>query len=153
MSDPVNQATVDLIKRNEGCVLHAYPDPATHGEPYTIGYGHTGQDVYPGLVIDQAQAEELLRADLARFEDGIDDLLDDAASTSDNEFGAMVSLAFNIGLGNFAKSSVLRLHNAGDKEAAANAFLLWNKAAGRVFPALERRRREERTLYLTPDPA
>lgn len=151
MTDPVNQATVDLIKRNEGCRLHAYPDPATGGDPWTIGYGHTGADVSPGVAIDLAKAEELLRADLAKFEEGVDDLIDENAVTSDNEFGAMVSLAYNVGLGNFGKSSVLRYHNAGQPVAAANAFLLWNKAAGRVMAGLERRRHEEATLYMKPD--
>lgn len=151
MADPVNAATVALIKRNEGCVLHAYPDPATGGDPWTIGFGHTGPDVHPGLVIDEAKAEELLRADLAQFEDGVDDEITDGVNTTDNQFGAMVSLAYNIGLGNFAKSSVIRYHNAGRIAAAANAFLLWNRAAGRVLAGLDRRRHEEGQLYLTPD--
>jgi lysozyme len=146
MSDPVNQATVDLIKRNEGCRLEAYQDSVS---VWTIGYGHTGPDVSEGLRITQEQAEELLRKDLERFQDGIDDAI--GGDTSDNQYGAMVSLAFNIGLGNLRHSSVLRLHNAGDKAGAADAFLLWNKAGGRVLSGLDRRRQEERTLYLTPD--
>ena len=149
MSDPVNQATIDLIKRNEGCVLDAYPDPATGGDPWTIGVGHTGPDVAEGLSITQERAEELLRQDLGRFEDGVDDLLAESAATSDNQYGAMVSLAFNIGLGNFRTSSVLREHNAGNNQAAADAFRMWNKAAGKVMAGLTRRREEERTLYLT----
>lgn len=151
MSDPVNQATIDLIKRNEGCILHAYPDPATNAEPYTIGYGHTGPDVHLGLVITQEQAEDLLKQDLNKFEDGVDDLLAENASTSDNQFGAMVSLAYNIGLGNFQHSSVLRYHNSGATQKAADSFLLWNKATGKVMRGLTRRRQEERQLYLTPD--
>lgn len=146
----VNKATIALIKRNEGCVLHAYPDPATGGQPWTIGYGHTGM-VYPGMTISEARAEELLRQDLTKFEDGVDDLLAEMADTSENEFGAMVSLAYNVGLGNFRKSSVLRYHNEGQKALASNAFLLWNKAAGRVMTGLTRRRGEERKLYLTED--
>lgn len=149
--DPVNTATIALIKRNEGCVLHAYADPATGGDPWTIGYGHTGPDVFPGLTISQARAEELLRQDLAKFEEGVVDLLDDDTETTDNQFGAMVSLAYNVGLGNFKKSSVLRFHNKDMKAAAANAFLLWNKAAGKVMAGLTRRRHEEGHLYLTPD--
>jgi len=147
MSDPVNQATIDLIKRNEGCVLHAYQDSVG---VWTIGYGHTGQDVTAGMTIAQDRAEELLRADLGKFEDGVDDALAESADTTDNQFGAMVSLAFNIGLGNFGTSSVLRHHNTGDAAAAADAFLLWNKAGGEVLAGLDRRRHEERTLYLTP---
>lgn len=146
MSDPVNQATIDLIKRNEGCELTAYRDSVG---VLTIGYGHTGDDVTEGLRITQQQAEALLRQDLEKFQDGVDDLV--TGDASDNQFGAMVSLAFNIGLGNFRTSSVLRNHNAGDHQATADAFLLWNKAGGHVLPGLDRRRHEERALYLTAD--
>lgn len=152
-ADPVNPATIALIKRNEGCILHAYPDPATGSDPWTIGYGHTGPDVHPHLSITQEQADALLISDLHKFEAGVDDLLDPNASTTDNQFGAMVSLAYNVGLGNLGKSSVLRFHNAGENAKAADAFLLWDKANGRVFTGLVRRRHEERQLYLTPDPA
>jgi lysozyme len=148
MSDPVNQATIELIKRNEGCELTAYQDSVG---VWTIGYGHTGPDVSAGLRITQDQAEALLRQDLEKFQDGVDDLL--GADTSDNQFGAMVSLAFNIGLGHFKTSSVLREHNAGHTQTAADAFLLWNKAGGKELKGLTRRRAEERGLYLTPDPA
>lgn len=147
MSDPVNQATLDLIKRNEGCKLDAYQDSVG---VWTIGYGHTGPDVAEGLVITQERAEELLRQDLGKFQDGVDDAIAETADTSDNQYGAMVSLAFNIGLGHFGTSSVLRDHNAGNHQAAADAFLMWNKAGGQVLRGLDRRRHEERTLYLTP---
>ncbi len=143
---PINAAGLEIIKRNEGLRLDAYPDPATGGDPWTIGYGHTGQ-VHEGMTISQAQADAYLAEDLDKFETGVNDLIEQA---TDNQFSAMVSLSYNIGLGNFEKSSVLKLHNAGEYPAAANAFLMWNKAAGRVFAGLERRRNEERTLYLTP---
>ncbi len=149
MTDPVNDATIELIKRNEGCVLHSYQDSVG---VWTIGYGHTGDHVTEGLHITQSQAEQILRQDLERFEDGVDAVLADDADTSDNEFGAMVSLAYNIGLGAFARSSVLRYHNAGQKDAAAQAFLMWDHAGGVALPGLRRRRKEERGLYLTPDP-
>lgn len=148
MADPVNAETVHLIMSNEGCRLHAYKDPAG---VWTIGYGHTGPDVQPGTSIEGEGAENLLEQDLAKFEDGVDDALSDDADTSDNEFGAMVSLAYNIGLGNFRSSSVLRFHNAGQKQDAAAAFLMWNRAAGRVLDGLTRRRQQERALYLKPD--
>ncbi len=139
-----NAAGLDLITRNEGCVLHAYQDSVG---VWTIGYGHTGADVQPGLVINQAGAEQLLRRDLDKFERGVEGELDGAACT-DNQFAAMVSLAYNVGLGNFAKSSVLRLHRAGDYNGAAAAFSMWNKAGGRVLAGLTRRRAEEARLYL-----
>lgn len=148
--DPINAAGLELIKRNEGCRLKAYPDPATGGDPWTVGYGHTGPDVHPGLVITQARADELLREDLDKFEEGVTNLLD-GADTGDNEYAAMICLAYNIGLGNFAKSSVRRRHKAGRFDEAADAFRLWNKAGGRVLAGLTRRREEERALYLKDD--
>ncbi len=148
MSYPVNHATIDLIKRNEGCVLHAYPDPATGGDPWTIGFGHTGSDVSEGLEWSQEQADAALKEDLHKFEDGVDALLE--GDVTDNQFGAMVSLAYNIGLGHFAESSVLREHNAGNYQTAAKEFMLWDKAAGEYMEGLHRRRAEESALYLTP---
>ncbi len=137
-----------MIERDEGDRLTSYPDPATGGEPWTIGYGHTGPDVTPGLTITQAQAEMFLASDLLRFQDGVKEHVASAPGTSDNQFSAMVSLSYNIGLGNFAKSSVLRFHNAGQTQQAADAFLLWDKAAGQVMAGLVRRRRQEREAYL-----
>jgi lysozyme len=69
------------------------------------------------------------------------------APTTDNQFSAMVSLAYNIGVGAFARSTVARKHNEGDHQAAAEAFALWNKAGGRVLAGLVRRRKEEADLY------
>ena len=137
-----------LIKSFEGLRLNAYPDPGTGGAPWTIGYGHTGPDVYPGLKITEAEAEALLRKDLARFERGVDRLIE-GAFTSQVQFDAMVSLAYNIGLGGFQRSSVLRHHRAGNKLRAAASFLMWVKAAGRTLPGLVRRRNAERKLYLS----
>lgn len=146
-SDPINEAGLALIKRNEGCRLKTYLDSVSIP---TIGYGHTGPEVHLGLVITQAQADELLRQDLNKFEEGVADLLEDAP-TGDNQYAAMICLAYNIGLGNFDKSSVLRLHKQGRFAMAADAFLMWNKAGGKVLTGLTRRRGEERALYLTPD--
>ena len=136
-----------LIERDEGDVLTAYPDPGTGGDPWTIGYGHTGPDVTPGLTITEAQAQILLAGDLHKFEEGVKELVG-TAPTNDNQFSAMVSLSYNIGLGNYGRSSVLRFHNQGNYQQAADAFLLWDKAAGNVLPGLVRRRRQEREAYL-----
>lgn len=138
---------VPMIERDEGDVLTAYPDPGTGGAPWTIGYGHTGPDVYPGLVITQEQANALLLADLKKFQTGVEAALS-GATTQNCQFSAMVSLSYNIGLGNFGGSSVLRLHKMGQYQQAADSFLLWDKAAGRVLPGLVRRRHQERELYL-----
>lgn len=143
-------AGITLIKANEGCRLTAYPDPATGGDPWTIGFGDTGPDVRPGLRITQQEAEDRLTARLAReFEPGVSAAIGDAPTT-DNEFSAMISLAYNIGVGAFKGSSVARLHRAGNHAAAASAFALWNKAGGAVLAGLTRRRKEEADLYLRP---
>lgn len=134
-----------LIKSFEGLELKAYPDPATGGDPWTIGYGSTGRHVRPGLVITEADAERLLMDDLSRFEIGVEKMTGGISTPA--QFGAMVSLAFNIGLGNFQTSTLRRLHNEGDYEGAARQFIRWNKAAGRVMAGLTRRRNAETALY------
>ena len=133
----------------EGVVLKAYPDPGTGGAPWTIGVGHTAAAGKPvvvkGMTISRAEAFEILTRDLALFEGYV--LQAVKAPISQAQFDALVSLCFNIGPGNFLKSSVLRLLNAGKKLDAGAAFLLWNKAAGRVMTGLVNRRQAERTLF------
>ena len=140
-----SQAGIDLIKSFEGLVLKAAPCPA--GIP-TVGYGHTGPEVYNGLRITAEFAEDLLHQDLARFERGVDRLIA-GVPTTQAQFDSFVSLAFNIGLGGFQRSSVLRHHRAGNKLRAAASFMLWVKAAGRTLPGLVRRRNAERRMYLS----
>jgi lysozyme len=141
----INRAGLDLIKDFEGLRLVGYRCPA--GIP-TIGYGHTGPEVRVGQRITQAQADAYLANDLARFERGVQQALGETPIT-ENEFAAMVSLAYNIGLGGFGKSSVLRHHKVGHRLRAATSFLLWVKAAGKTLPGLVRRRNAERKLYLS----
>lgn len=147
-----NAAGIALIQRWEGKRLTAYPDPATGGEPWTIGYGHTTAAGPPavkrGMKITDQQATDILKADLVKFEAAVVNVLKKAPTP--NQFAAMVSLCFNVGPGNFGKSSVVRKFNAGDIEGAAKSFLLWNKAAGKVMAGLTRRREDERKLFLTP---
>lgn len=133
-----------LIKSFEGERLKAYPDPATGADPWTIGVGHTGPEVKPGMTITAAQSDAYLVADLARFERAVNKL---APETTQGQFDAMVSLAFNVGEGNLAKSTLLKLHNAGNNAGAAAEFSKWNKAAGRVMNGLTRRRAAEAELY------
>jgi lysozyme len=133
-----------LIKSFEGVVLRAYPDPATGGDPWTAGVGHTGPDVRKGMTVTQAMVDAWLAADLRKFEDGVNSL---ALVTTQPQFDAMVSLAFNIGLGNFGSSTLLRKHKAGDYDGAAEQFGAWNKAAGKVMDGLTRRRAAEAALY------
>lgn len=137
---------IALMHHFEQCRLSAYPDPGTGGDPWTIGWGDTGPDVKEGLTITQEEADERFANRLAReFEPGVEDRTNGATQA---QFDAMVSLAYNIGLGNFRTSTVLRKHNAGDFQGAADAFPMWNKAGGRVMKGLQRRRAAERQVYL-----
>lgn len=140
----INAAGLALLKNFEGLRLTAYRDPVGI---LTIGYGSTGPHVTEGLTITEAEAEALLRDDLSRFEAGVDKL---APSANENQFSAMVSLAFNIGLAGFERSTVLKRHRLGNHLGASRAFALWNKAGGRILPGLVRRREAEAKLYLKP---
>ena len=148
----ISPAGIALIKRWEGCRLEAYKDG---GGVWTIGYGHTSAAGTPkvtaGLKITQAEAEAMLIRDLEKYEGAVDNAL--IREVSQNQFDAMVSLCYNIGIGGFTKSSVVRHMNAGNVELAANSFLLWKK--DRVdgvlvtIDGLLNRRRAERALFLT----
>lgn len=133
-----------LIKDFEGVVLKVYADPATGGEPWTAGVGHTGPDVKPGMKVTREMAEAWLTADLAKFEKVVADA---APVATQDQFDAMVSLCFNIGSGNFLKSTLLQKHRAGLYGAAADQFAVWNRAAGKVMAGLTRRRAAEARLY------
>jgi lysozyme len=147
----INEAGLALIKQSEGCRLTAYPDPGTGNEPLTIGYGHTSAAGEPkvsrDMVITQQQAEDILRSDLAKYEDAVSAAV--AHELTENQFAACVSLCYNIGPGNFAKSSVVRFINQGRMADAADAFALWNRAAGKILPGLVKRRAEEAALFST----
>lgn len=146
----VNKATIDLIKEFEGFRAEAYRDPVGI---LTIGYGTTaaagvGIDPKPGMTITEAEAEWYLQTAVDKFAASIRPAI--TAPINENEFGAFVSLAYNIGPAAFKKSSALRHFNAGDKAKAADAVLPWNKAGGKVLKGLERRRTAERALFLSP---
>ncbi|MFO1187071.1 MAG: lysozyme [Alphaproteobacteria bacterium] len=138
-----------LIKDFEGLALAAYLDAAGVA---TIGYGHTA-GVKPGDRITAEEADRLLQADLAPVEARLQRLI--RVRVSGNAFSALASFAFNIGTGAFAKSTVLKRLNAGDRAGAADAITLWDKAriGGTLvrLPGLTRRRAAERALFLTPD--
>jgi GH24 family phage-related lysozyme (muramidase) len=99
------------------------------------------------MTITPGEAERLLHEDLTRFENGVSNIFC-ACPTNANQFSACVSLAYNIGLGAFATSTVAKRHKLGQYAGAANAFLLWNKGGGKVLPGLVKRREDERALYL-----
>lgn len=140
----ISDAGIALIKSFEGLRLEAYPDPATGGDPWTIGYGHTGE-VTPGMVITESEAEELLRQDIVQFEMCVNGALQ--VPVTQGQFDALVSFAFNLGCGNLRRSTLLRKLNAGDVTGAAAEFAVWNRAAGRVMAGLTRRREAERELF------
>lgn len=165
----VNDATVELIKSFEGI---PDGDPSTVNlDPYldpigiwTIGWGHAishGNDflrgpanralaksLFPGGITLE-QAEALLRSDL--MDTGKDVLALVAVDLTDNQYGALVSFTFNLGLGNLRKSTLLRLLNDGDDDRASDEFLKWNRAGGKVMNGLTRRRTAERDLFLLLD--
>ena len=141
-----SQAGIDAIAQREGEELTAYPDPATGGEPWTIGVGHTG-GVQEGDTITQDESRTFLAADLATAEAAINRGV--KVPVSQNEFDALVSFTFNVGVANFMTSTLLRLLNIGDHKDAANEFPKWNRAAGRVMAGLVTRRAGERDQFLS----
>jgi lysozyme len=154
----INAAGLALVRAFEGCRLLAYDDldPDRALAPgdrlkgtLTIGHGHTGPDVSIGQRITGVEAEALLRADLAEAEQGVARLV--KLPQGDNAFAALVSLAFNIGLDNFRRSTLLRKLNGGDRLGASAEFARWNKAGGKVLAGLTRRRAAEAALFLAPD--
>jgi lysozyme len=146
----VSDAGRRFIESWEGFSASAYLCPAGI---WTIGYGHT-EGVRPGQRISRSEASAMLAKDLVCFGSEVSRLLG-GSRTEQQEFDAMTSLAFNIGIGGFARSTVLRHHRRGDKQAAARAFALWNMAViggvKQAVPGLTRRRAAETSMYLTPD--
>lgn len=143
---PIDVA-VKLVKEFEGLELTAYPDPGTGADPWTIGYGATGPGIKKGVVWTQAMADARLAQDLRRFADGVAAVV--KVATNQNQMGAMISLAYNIGLGAFSGSTLLRKLNAGDYNGAKEQFARWNRAGGRVMRGLSRRRAAEAAVFGT----
>lgn len=136
----------DFIKGFEKLELKAYPDPGTGGKPWTIGWGHTKR-VVPGDQITQEQAEKFLAEDLAAFEFAVNSAI--KRKMTQNQFDAMVSLAFNIGGVAFTGSTLVAKFNAGDIQGAADQFPRWKNANGKEMKGLVRRRAAERELFLS----
>lgn len=156
----ISDKAIEMIRHHEGVRLKPYRCPAAL---WTIGVGHV---LYPEqgklpfaerlkypLQIEhfrnfsQDEVNEILKNDLKRFEAGVRRLCPN--SLSQPRLDALVSFAFNVGLGSLQKSSIRMKHNRGDFEGAADAFLMWTKAAGKVLPGLVKRRNDERRLYLS----
>lgn len=142
----INEQGLALIKEFEGCQLKAYLCPAN---VWTIGYGHT-RTAEPDMMIDEAQAESLLKEDLADAEAAVDRLV--TVPINDNQFSALVSFTFNVGTGAFERSTLLSMLNAGaSAETVSLQLLRWNKANGQELSGLTRRRHAERALFLGHD--
>lgn len=148
----VSAAGRKAIAGHEGARLKAYPDPATGGEPWTIGVGHTSAagppKVVKGMTITEEECDEILSRDLATFEEAVEKAV--KVPLNQNQFDALVSFTFNVGAGNLQKSTLLRRLNQGDYRGAAEQFGAWNKAAGKVMKGLVTRRADERALFLRP---
>lgn len=136
---------INLIKKYEGCRLTAYKCPAN---VWTIGYGHT-KGVKSGMKITQAQAEAYLKSDLATYEDAVNEYV--KVPINQNQFDALVSFSFNCGTDALKTSTLLNRLNKRDYSGAANEFLRWNKANGKVLNGLVKRRTEERSSFLKND--
>jgi lysozyme len=163
MARHINDAGRNLIKHFEGFASQPYLCPAG---VLTIGYGHTREDVdgdslerwaKSGRVMSLHEADVILTHDLTRFEEWVEAL---APHTSENQFAALVSFAFNLGTGALARSALLKYCQAGQNEKAAREFIDWDEhgkvikgwvyASGKMLPGLVKRRAAERALFLTP---
>ena len=142
----ISDVGLDLIKLHEGCKLVAYPDPGSGGDPWTIGYGHTGSNIVPGLHISQEQADDYLRRDLAWVEKCINNSV--KVDLTQGEFDALCSFVYNLGCSALGKSTLLAKLNAGDSDGAAQEFGRWTKAGGRVLQGLVVRRKAEMDVFL-----
>jgi len=143
----LNKAGADLIKSFEGCKLKAYQCSA---KKWTIGYGNTfyedGSAVLPGHVITQDKAEQLFELIALDFAGKVAKLV--TSNVTDNQFASLVSFAYNCGVVNLQKSTLLKKVNANHNDPTIRAeFLKWNKAGGKVLAGLTRRREAESNLY------
>jgi lysozyme len=136
---------VAVIGGFEGLKLIAYPDPATRGPPWTVCYGET-KGVKPGDRYTLQQCKDMLLASLPAYANGIEKCV--TAPLPDKRYVALVSFAYNVGVGAACKSSVVKLINAGRTREGCEALMKWNKAAGITFPGLTKRRDAERAMCL-----
>lgn len=141
----ISRNGIELIKRFEGCKLTAYKCPAGK---LTIGYGHTGDDVTEGLTISQEDANDLLFDDVLCFENGVNNLVE-GLDLSQGMFDALVCFAYNVGLDNLKKSTLLKLLKDGKVLEASEEFTKWNKSNGKVLDGLTKRRAAEADLFLS----
>lgn len=131
-----------LTEGFEGFRAAAYQD---QGGIWTVGYGHTGHDVTASTVFTEPEAAQILAHDVQTAENAVKRFV--IVALNQNEFDAMTDLTFNIGVGNFLKSTMLKYINASQFWAASDQFSAWDKCAGRVNSGLQRRRLAETQLF------
>ncbi|WP_350305569.1 lysozyme [Photorhabdus viridis] len=139
----ISEKGLKELKSYEGCSLTAYLCPA---RVWTIGYGHT-HGVKPGDAITDEQATQFLLEDLAPVYITIESNV--KVPLTQGQFDALCSFIFNCGAGAFVRSTLLKKLNAGDYKGAANEFMRWNQAGGRILPGLDARRASERSMFLS----
>ncbi|MBR1770070.1 MAG: lysozyme [Bacteroidales bacterium] len=141
---------ITLIKSFEGLRLTAYK-PVKTEKYFTIGYGHCSASIREGMTITQKLAEQYLKEDLQKFEQGING---QHLKINQNQFDALVSFAFNVGLKNFAISTLLRKIKLGaNNPAIRDEFMRWVYSGGNKLAGLERRRKAEADLYFSKNTA
>lgn len=157
-----SKTAIDLIHSFETFKANAYKDPGSaNGLPITIGWGSTsdlqGRPIQMGAVWTREYADAKFAQDLAKFEIGVNTLLQ-GKPTTQSQFDALVSFAYNVGLDmnkngkaeGLGESTLLRKHLAGDYAGAKAEFAKWNKNDGKVMAGLTRRRAAEADLYGRP---
>jgi lysozyme len=156
----IDKKVIETIKHHEGLKLRPYQCPALL---WTVGVGHVIDPTHARVPLAERKAlpipngwdraltmgevDEILEKDLARFESGVQRLC--PTGLNPGRYGALVSFAFNVGLGNLQNSTLRMKHNRGEYEAAADEFLKWNKAGGKELKGLTNRRKDEQALYLS----
>lgn len=144
----INNRTLTLISEFEGFRANAYPDPGSRdGTPWTIGYGHT-KGVKKGDKVTKAQAKKLLQQDLNTAMRGVSSNVE--VSLNENQYGALVSFAFNVGVSALKNSTLLRKLNDGDYDAVPAQLMRWVNNDGKYMKGLARRRAAEGQLWNTP---
>lgn len=139
----ISDKGIEFLIKEEGEVLTAYKCQVG---VWTIGVGHTGKDVVPGMEISKEKSRELLKLDLRRFENIVNKSIN--GTLKQHEFDALVSLAFNIGVSAFSKSTLVKRINAGaDIKDIEVAWKMWRMGGGKVLPILVRRREKEIKMY------
>lgn len=157
----ISKRALDMIKHHEGVRLKPYRCPA---RLWTVGVGHVIVPDHAKVpfedrlklkvpkdwdrTLTNEEVDAILQNDLKRFEAGVRRLCPNGLTQP--RLDALVSFSFNVGLGNLQKSSIRMRHNRGDYEGAAEEFMKWTKAAGKVLPGLVKRRTDERALYVSP---